>query len=317
MDDATAAGVKAAQREADARDKAAQRATAASQKAAAVTKAFNDASNAQMKADAKALDAAARASAQKAAASSKAANAAIAAAQKQVDAATRASRKILDTEIARVSKLDQIGRQQLSREEVRLRARARANQKLQRQRVDASARAMAGEKAADSTVDKAIAGVGSLVAAYAGFAAVEGVSRGIAGAISESRDKSIEFVTSLLSTKDQLAEIATLRGLAFADDDSVKKMAGFSQATGLTIGQSDQFQRQLFGSAAGALQKGNVDEGTLNKAAVLTGQTATRQTKDFGTRGDLVGMLGQFRKYDAGDAGPSRSPRTRRPSAWP
>ena len=289
--------LEAAKRAANASAAAAQKSLKAAQDAA------DRAAAAQEKAEARALDAAVKAAERKSRESQRAAQAAIAAADRKARAEVMAAQKGVDAEASRVAKLDRLGRQQLSGEEVWLRARARANQEYQQRRVDSAARIMAGESEAASASDRLVESAGRIAAGFVGLGAAESVLREIAGAISDSRQKSVDFAESLLKTKEQLAEIATLRGLAFADDDFVRKMAGFSQATGLSIGESDQFQRQLYGSAAGALQKGNVDEATLEKASVLTGQVAARQTKDFGTRGDLVGMLGQFRKYDKGDAG--------------
>jgi hypothetical protein len=121
--------------------------------------------------------------------------------------------------------------------------------------------------------------------------------------IEANRKTTIDYATTLLNTKEQLKEIATLKGFAFADDKFIKQITSFTKATGLNISEADDFQKQLYGSAAGGLQKGFVTDEILEKTAILTGRTAKRQTKDLGTRGDLVGMLGQAKDYTKGADG--------------
>jgi len=144
----------------------------------------------------------------------------------------------------------------------------------------------------------------SSVAGQFGLMSVgERVLTSLAAASAEATRRQSEYAQSLFKTKEELKEIAALRGLAFADDKFVKEMANFSRSTGLTISESDQFQRQVYGSAEAGLQKGNIDKETLDKLTVRAGSVAARQTKDYGTRGDLIGVLSQFRKYDKGETG--------------
>jgi chromosomal replication initiation ATPase DnaA len=65
------------------------------------------------------------------------------------------------------------------------------------------------------------------------------------------------YAVNLLKVKDDLKELATLRGLQSASDDFIKEIASFSRSTGLSITQTDEFQRQFLGSSAGGAQKGS------------------------------------------------------------
>jgi hypothetical protein len=133
--------------------------------------------------------------------------------------------------------------------------------------------------------------------------AVEAAFRAITRALAESNKQLDDYADDLFKVKDQLKELATLKGLATASDDFIKQIATFSRATGLSISQTDEFQRQFLGSIAGGQQKGNIDQATAERLMVEGGKVAARQTKDVLTRGDLLGILSQFRKYDQGDAG--------------
>src|SRR5262249_44530682 len=140
------------------------------------------AADAAAKADAKAADAAARASVQRVVASQRAAQADMALADRQAAAEAKAAAKA-----------------------------AAAVMAAQKQKADALGRTQHAEAAAATMTDRLVESAGKVALSYAGLGAIESVFRGIAGAISGSREKSIQFAESLLKTKDELAEVATLR----------------------------------------------------------------------------------------------------------
>lgn len=234
-------------------------------------------------------------------------SAAIDHANKQVEAARKRQEKeellARKTEEAEKKKVKAV----LNEEQVSLLARNKLVQEANQKRIDAAAKALSGEKqgfslsaAAANMLTDAVTGV---VGQFTALTVGQRILTGIASATEQARQKQAEYSQEVLRTKEELKELAVLRGLAFADEGFLKEIGQFSRATGLSIPEADQFQRQVYGSAAAGLQKGNIDEETLKELSVKAGSTAARQTKDFGTRGDLIGILSQFRKYDKGSSG--------------
>lgn len=195
----------------------------------------------------------------------------------------------------------------LTNEEVNLLAKNKLVQAANQKRIDSAAEAMDTEKKgldeSTSLTEKLSNAVGSVAGQFTLLSAAQAVMRGIAQATDEANRSQEKYAQTLLRTKEDLKELATLKGFAFADDKFLKEMSQFSRATGLSFTDAEKFQTQVYGSAAAGLEKGNIDEDTLKKLTVRAGMTAARQTKDYSTRGDLIGVLSQFRKYDKGDAG--------------
>jgi hypothetical protein len=190
---------------------------------------------------------------------------------------------------------------------------ARAARKLAAEQAAAAQRAAAAQtaaakkaaeaqlKAMNSVTLKAIVTEAAIRAIGNAFTSIThiGISffTGLASHAAESQKKITEYAENLSKVKEDLKELATLRGLSSASDEFVAKMANFSRQTGMTIAQATEFHTQFYGSIAGGMQLGNIDEATAEKLAVEAGKIASRQTKDYATRGDLAGMLAQFAPY--------------------
>jgi hypothetical protein len=177
---------------------------------------------------------------------------------------------------------------------------AEAQAKAAKKALDEQLKAMNAVSLKAIVTEAAVRGIGNAYTAIASLAAQAGVE--MVRAFAEAQKKINEYAVDLLKVKEDLKELATLRGLASASDEFVAKMAGFSRQTGLSIAQATEFHTQFYGSIAAGMQSGNIDEKTAERLAVESGKIASRQTKDYATRGDLAGIMAQFAKY-AGKGG--------------
>lgn len=146
-------------------------------------------------------------------------------------------------------------------------------------------------------------GIKGAVLANLGFGAVVAAVQAVGAAFGESNKALNDYGKDLIKVKDDLKELATLKGLATADDAFIKKVGEFGRATGLTITEADSFQKQFIGSLAAGETKGNIKEDTKEDLMIQGARIASRQTKDMNTRGDLLGVISQFQKLDPGRKG--------------
>jgi hypothetical protein len=146
-------------------------------------------------------------------------------------------------------------------------------------------------------------GLGKIGLASSGFGVAKQAIEAFSGALADGNRILDGYARDLLSTKNLLKELATLKGLTSASDKFIAETAEFSKKTGLDIQQSDEFQKQYLGSLAAGQQKGNIQKDTQEDLMVQGGRVAARQTSDLATRGDLLGIISQFSKLDAGRKG--------------
>jgi len=225
----------------------------------------------------------------------------------EVTPAMKAAASAAQEELRTVDRIARTVKKSLTDEQVAIAANNKAIQAANKVRIDAAHSAMREEKKGLDLSTAAAGQLSNAISSIAGqftlLSAAQTIMNGIAQATDSANRSQEKFAQTILRTKEDLKELATLKGFAFADDKFLKEMAQFSRATGLSFSEAEKFQTQVYGSAAAGLEKGNIDEETLKKLTVRAGMTASRQTKDFSTRGDLIGVLSQFRKYDKGDAG--------------
>jgi hypothetical protein len=292
----TAAADREAKRQADAQARSAAQSVAAAFKAAdSVARANQRASDATIKADQRAADAAFKAVAARAKANLDASNKAVSDAQRAADMQAAAIKRSVDAEESRVRRLDQLGRQQLSREEVMLRAHAKVNQKAQQDRVDAAAKALNGEKKGWFDLEGAVGGVGTAVGAaalaYASFATVTKVVGSISGMWKDQRRDIEESVLRVVDYQKKLRELADLKGHAGRTTPELAAQLGLRAVTTQTADDAQKFSEGILNAGAVAKEGKLISEKEFQKLTEQGGKVQAVKGLDPEAAGNFFGGL--------------------------
>ena len=87
-----------------------------------------------------------------------------------------------------------------------------------------------------------------------------------------------------------------LKGQPTGNEQVLKEALNLRAKTGLGADEASDLTRQFLGATPIGVQKGHIDQATIDKVLVEQGVLHNRQGGDAGTRGELAGMIPQFRK---------------------
>jgi hypothetical protein len=138
--------------------------------------------------------------------------------------------------------------------------------------------------------------LGSVVGRMVGFQALNGAIDSVGESIRSAREATEAWAESSLKLRDQLREIANLRGKSGPDDSVLASNLKLRQATGMTQPDATKFQEQFLGSLPLAVDAGGIDKQTAEKLSAQVGRLAVRTGLDGSTAGDLAGVMGMFGK---------------------
>jgi hypothetical protein len=142
--------------------------------------------------------------------------------------------------------------------------------------------------------DKAGASLAEFRTMMAGAAAAAGGMR----VISEAMAASSAAVTSSGQAATQFERKSRQLGaLTGRPGDAARDVIGFAMKTGMSLEQSDAYQQAYLGSAPSGIQKGFITEDLSKEVMEKSGVMAARQGASPKVRGELAGLMAQFKKY--------------------
>lgn len=153
-----------------------------------------------------------------------------------------------------------------------------------------------------SAAERAGEAVKGMALGYAGIGAAVGSIRMISDVIAQVSANALKSGEASFELENRLRALATLTGKT-APGETARDVIGYSMKTGMSIGAADAFQQAFFGSSPAGVEKGNITQATLDRLVVEAGTMSARQGADPKTRGDLAGIMAQFKKYGEGEAG--------------
>lgn len=155
-----------------------------------------------------------------------------------------------------------------------------------------------------SAAERAGESVKSMALGYAGIGAVVGGIRLVSDVLAQVSANALKAGEASFAMESRLRALAALTSSAEKPGGlTVRDMVGYTLKTGMSVDEAEKFQTAFFGSSPAGLQKGNVTQAQLDSAVVQAGIMAKRQGGDMKVRGDLAGVLGQFKKYAPGEKG--------------
>lgn len=159
--------------------------------------------------------------------------------------------------------------------------------------VEAQQRAVGGLGA---SVEKVGFSMGSLQAAWGTALAAVGGIKAIADAWNVVADNAVRSGQAALEYEGRVRSLAAVQNI----DKPAAAVAGalkFASQTGFSLEKAQAFQEAFLGSSPAGVEKGNITQDVLEKVMVEAGIMARRQGADVKTRGDLAGIMAQFKKY--------------------
>ena len=168
---------------------------------------------------------------------------------------------------------------------------------------------------------KAMGGLhGSVIAAAAAF---QGLSLAIdtigelGEKIAQVRQKTIEMAEATMQLRQEMRELANLKGHDGPDDEVVAGTVEFGMKAGMTPKEATKFMEQYLGSNPAGLQKGNIGGGRkdgesqedyerrvqpiVEDVARASARFGQRVKLDPKTAGDIGGVMSQFQKVQSGE----------------
>ena len=122
-----------------------------------------------------------------------------------------------------------------------------------------------------------------------------------------TREDTEGWAQDALKLRDELRELANLKGKPGADDQVVKDQLGLRVQTGMTSPEARKFNEQFLGSLPLAKDAGGIDDQTAGQLAGQVGRLSTRVGLEGGTAGDLAGIMGLFGKVPDATVGLGRA----------
>ena len=148
---------------------------------------------------------------------------------------------------------------------------------------------------------------GNLVPTMLGIHAARTVISEVGDAIRDAREDTRGWAQDALKLRDELRELANLKGKPGADNGVLADNLRLRIQTGMTQPEARKFQEQFLGSLPLAKDAGGITDQVALDLSGQVGRLATRVGLDGGTAGDLAGTLGMFGRIPDAQVGLGRS----------